>query len=162
MANLKALVTNRFSRLALVAFIGAAIAACTPTRDDARPMEEDAPRVSYEFSNNEGLVDASFQAEVYCRQYNAWPEIEEVDQRRRGRGGEVTFTCKQERVQETESRSLPRGSALNYNYHDQQSLIEATMEAQRHCAKHGAEARPVTNGLDEDRRSVRFECVRSY
>jgi hypothetical protein len=161
MTKLKAIPTTRISHFVLIAFIGAAVAACAPARDEARQVEEDLPRVTYEYSDNEGLVDASFQAEIYCRQFNAWPEIEEVDHRRRG--GQVTFTCNQERERMTgENRSLPRDSSLNYAYHNQQSLIEATIEAQRYCAQYGAETRPITNGIDERERRVRFECVRGY
>ena len=148
------------TRVLLAAALGVVVVACAPTRDGARQIDEDEPRVTYQYSDNEDLMDASFQAEAYCRQFNAWPEIEEVEQGR-GTSGEVTFTCNREQQRETpRTHTLPRDPALSYNYHDQQSLIEATMKAQRHCARYGAEARSIAGGMDDQRQAVAFECVR--
>jgi hypothetical protein len=51
---------------------------------------------------------------------------------------------------------------VNYTYRDEQTLIDATSEAQRHCAGFGAYARSstVTTGTDGTR-TVVFECVRT-
>lgn len=151
---------ERATRAVLAAAL-VTVVACAHTRDGAQQVDEDNPTVTYQYSDTEGLLDASFQAETHCRQFNAWPEIDEVDQSRRG-SGEVTFTCNRQQQREApRTHTLPRDPARSYNYHDQQSLIEATMEAQRYCARYGAEARAVVGGLDEQRQSATFECVRA-
>lgn len=151
---------ERATRMVLAAAL-IVLVACTHARDGAQQVDEDDPTVTYQYSDKEGLLNASFQAEAHCRQFNAWPHIEEVDEGRRG-SGEATFTCSREQPREApRTNTLPRDPSRSYNYHDQQSLIEASMEAQRYCARYGAEARAVVGGLDEQRQTAAFECVRA-
>lgn len=150
---------ERITRMVLAAIL-VIVVACTHTRDGAQQVDEDNPTVTYEYSDNDGLFNASFQAEAHCRQFNAWPNIQEVNEGRRG-SGEVTFACSREQSREApRTHILPTDPVRNYNYHDQQSLIEATMQAQRYCARYNAEARAVIGGLDEQRQTASFECVR--
>lgn len=150
---------GRAMRIALAAAL-AIVVACTHSRDGVRQVDEDNPTVTYQYSDSEGLLNASFQAEIHCRQFDAWPHVEEVEEGRGG-SGEVTFSCAHDEPRESPmGRTLPREPARTYNFHDQQSLIEATMQAQRYCARYDAEARAVIGGIDEQRQTAAFECVR--
>src|SRR5690625_5970277 len=71
---------GRAMRIALAAAL-AIIVACTHSRDGVRQVDEDNPTVTYQYSDSEGLLNASFQAEIHCRQFDAWPHVEEVEER---------------------------------------------------------------------------------
>jgi hypothetical protein len=146
-----------------VLLMGASVASCG-TSGRAEAIQESSPSVTYSYTDDAGLVDATIQAEAYCRQFNAWPTTTSLRQASDG-DGNVTFVCDQTRsVAYTGGRtaSMPTNPTVNYTYRDERSLIDATSEAQRHCAGFGAYARSstVTMGTDGTR-TVVFECVRS-
>jgi hypothetical protein len=139
-----------------VLLLGALVASCgTPSRR-AEPIQESPPSVTYSYTDDEGLVDATIQAEVYCRQFNALPRTASDDD------GNVTFVCDPTRVAYTGNQTLPRNPTVSYTYSDEQTLVDARSEAQSHCAGVGAYARPstVTTGTDGTHTIV-FECVPS-
>lgn len=143
----------------------AAVAACGTTSGRATTVQESNPSVTYDYSDDEGLVDATIKAEAYCRQFNAWPTTAGSQLSADGRKGTVTFRCDQTRTAAysgSQPPPLPADPTVNYRYTHDEDLVEATVRAQRHCARFGAEARSstVTRGVDGDRTIV-FECVPS-
>ena len=140
----------------------AAVAACGTTSGRATTVQESNPSVTYDYSDDEGLVDATIKAEAYCSQFNAWPTTAGAQMTADGKGT-VTFRCDQTRTAAysgSQPPPLPADPTVNYSYTHDEDLIEATVRAQRHCARFGAEARSstVTSGVDGDRTIV-FECV---
>lgn len=145
-----------------VLLVGVTLAACVAPAGRAQSVHEEAPSVTYKFADDDGLVDATIKAEVYCREYNAWPTNTGM---RMDAGGasEVTFVCDQDRTATyagAQRRSMPGDVTVDYSYRDEQALVDATTQAQRHCARYGAEARSqtVTTGRDGTR-TITFECV---
>lgn len=154
--------TGRVTRGALVLLLSAMVASCGTTGGRAIPVQETAPSVSYDYTGDEGLIDATFQAEAYCRQFNSWPTTTSMDVASGG-GSTVTFVCDQTRATAytgTQPPPLPANPTVSYSYRNDQGLIDATNQAQRHCADFGAHARSytVTTGADGGR-TVVFECV---
>src|SRR5690625_5510510 len=91
---------GRAMRIALAAAL-AIVVACTHSRDGGRQVDEDNPTVTYQYSDSEGLLNASFQAEIHCRQFDAWPHVDEVEE---GRGGRGEVTRSEEHTSELQSR----------------------------------------------------------
>jgi hypothetical protein len=139
-----------------VLLLGALVASCGTTSGRAEPIQESLPSVTYSYEDDEGLLDATSQAEVYCRQFNALPRTTSDDD------GDVTFVCDPTRVAYTGNQTLPRNPTVSYTYRDEQALVDARSEAQSHCEGVGADARPstVTTGADGTQTIV-FECVRT-
>jgi hypothetical protein len=155
--------TGRILLCATVLAAGAAIAGCATSSGRAEPVAANPPSVTYKYSDEQGLIDASLKAEAFCRDFNSWPTAAGTHFARDG-SGEVTFICDQDRAETlagTRPRSLPSNPTVEYTYRDEQELIEATARAQRHCAAFGAEARSTTvrAGAGSTGR-VEFECVR--
>jgi hypothetical protein len=137
--------------------LGGLVASCGSTSGRAERIQESLPSVTYSYTDDEGLVDATMQAEAYCRQFNALPRTTSDED------GNVTFACDPTRLAHTgnQTLSLPPNPTVSYTYRDEQTLADARSEAQSHCAGVGAHARPstVTTGMDGTRTIV-FECVR--
>jgi hypothetical protein len=157
-SNHAARIAQGFSAL----FLAAALAACAGPAGRAQPVQESAPSVTYKFTDDEGLVDATVKAEAYCREYNALPTTSVIRQAPDG-AREVVFVCDQARaVAFADTRTMHRTATptVQYTYRDERTLIEATTEAQRHCAALGAEARSHTVSTGPaGTRTVVFECV---
>lgn len=153
----------RIAQSLTVLLLGVTLAACTAPSGRARAVQEDAPSVTYEFSDDQGLVDATIKAEAYCRQYNSWPTNSGTRTSTDGTR-KVTFVCDQARnVAFAGNRppELPPNVTVQYTYHDERALIDATTQAQRHCAAYGAEARSQTVTTAPDgTRTIMFECIR--
>jgi hypothetical protein len=119
--------------------------------------------VSYEYGDDNGLIDATRKAETFCEQYNAWPTAVDFD----GRSGEhhVTFACDQPRIVAAAPPTVVVPSPqppLTYPYRDDRGLVDALSQAQRYCLGLNANARStrVTNNADGSR-TVTFECERT-
>lgn len=152
----------RLAHALAVLFLGAALAACAPPRGYTESVDETAPSVTYRFSDDEGLANATRQAENYCRQYNAGARHADTYSARLG-ASEVTFVCDRDRTMATpDVRTQRADRTMEYTYRDDRGLIDATTRAERHCAAMGLTARSqaVTTGTDGTRTIV-FECVRS-
>jgi hypothetical protein len=151
----------RIAQSLAVLVLGAALAACAPPRGYTESVDETAPSVTYRFSDDEGLANATRQAENYCRQYNAGARHADT---RSARGGasEVTFVCDRDRTMAITDVRTPRTDrTMEYTYRDEQGLIDVSTQAERHCAAMGLTARSqaVMTGTDGTRTIV-FECVR--
>lgn len=153
---------RRIAQTGTILLLGSALAACAGPYGRAQTVQEDAPSVTYKYTDDEGLVDATIKAETYCREYNAWPTNAGMRVDADG-SGEVTFHCNQTRAETyAGTRQLPSDVTVDYTYRDERALIDATTQAQRHCASYGAEARSRTVGTTADgTRTVVFECVRA-
>lgn len=159
MKSSKSVVSKPLVQLASLVLVPLALAACGTTTGTAVPVEEVQPGITYEFSDDEGLVNASFKAENYCKQYNAWPRVSQLDGSRNS-GGEVTFTCGSQREElTTVSRTSSQPRMVDYTYQNEENLVDATIKAQQACARMGAEAKLAETRVDGNKRTIFFECV---
>jgi hypothetical protein len=142
----------------------ATLGSCSEYSRGAVQTRASKPVVSYVYSDDEGLMDATRKAEGYCAQYGAWATTEDIVSRSDGR--HVTFVCDQPRAPiataPTTTVVVPPQSPVSYPYRDERSLVDATANAQRYCIGFNAYARStiVTTNADGSR-TVSFECVRT-
>jgi hypothetical protein len=142
--------------------LAATLAACTGFRQPAVQTNASKPTVSYVYSDDQGLVEATRQAESYCAQYSAWPRSSDIVTESDGR--HVTFFCDQPRTAMSAPATVMVPAAqqvTSYPYRDDRGLIEAANQAQRYCMGFNANARStvVVNNADGSR-TLTFECVR--
>jgi hypothetical protein len=148
-------------RSAAIVF-AATLASCAGFRQPAMQTSASKPTVSYVYNDDQGLVEATSQAETYCAQYSAWPRSSDIVTQSDGR--HVTFFCDQPRTVMSAPATVvvpPAQQVVSYPYRDDRGLIEAANQAQRYCMGFNANARStvVVNNADGSR-TLRFECVR--
>ena len=142
--------------------LAATLASCTGFRQPAVQTTASKPTVSYVYSDDQGLVEATRKAETYCAQYSAWPTSSDIVTQSDGR--HVTFFCDQPRTVTSAPTTVvvpPAQQVVSYPYRDDRGLIEAANQAQRYCMGFNANARStvVINNADGSR-TLTFECVR--
>jgi hypothetical protein len=142
--------------------LAATLASCAGFRQPAVQTNASKPTVSYVYNDDQGLVEATSQAESYCAQYSAWPRSSDIVTQSDGR--HVTFFCDQPRTVTSGPATTVVPSVqqvVSYPYRDDRGLIEAANQAQRYCMGFNANARStvVVNNADGSR-TLRFECVR--
>lgn len=142
--------------------LAATLASCAGFRQPAMQTSASKPTVSYVYNDDQGLVEATSQAETYCAQYSAWPRSSDIVTQSDGR--HVTFFCDQPRTVMSAPATVvvpPAQQVVSYPYRDDRGLIEAANQAQRYCVGFNANARStvVVNNADGSR-TLRFECVR--
>ena len=142
--------------------LAAALVSCTEVRQPAVQTSASKPTVSYVYNDDQGLVEATRQAETYCAQYSAWPTSADIVTQSDGR--HVTFICDQPRTVTSAPATVvvpPAQQVVSYPYRDDRGLIEAANQAQRYCMGFNAHARStgVINNADGSR-TLTFECVR--
>jgi Tfp pilus assembly protein FimT len=142
--------------------LAAILASCAALRQPAVQTSASKPTVSYVYSDDQGLVEATRQAESYCAQYSAWPTSSDIVTQSDGR--HVTFFCDQPRTVTSAPATVVAPAAqqvVSYPYADDRGLIEAANQAQRYCMGFNANARStvVVNNANGSR-TLTFECVR--
>lgn len=142
--------------------LAATLASCAGFRQPAVQTNASKPTVSYVYSDDQGLLEATRQAESYCAQYSAWPRSSDIVTQSDGR--HVTFFCDQPRTVTSAPTTVvvpPAQQVVSYPYRDDRGLIEAANQAQRYCMGFNANARStvVVNNADGSR-TLTFECVR--
>lgn len=143
-------------------FATVALDACSDRPRPAVQTSASRPTVSYVYSDDDGLLDATHKAESYCARYDAWPSPLGFDKESGER--HVTFACDQPRTAAQSSTTVvvPSSAPLTYPYRDDRGLVDAINEAQRYCLGLNASARStrvITNS--DGSRTVAFECDRS-
>ena len=76
--------------------LAATLASCAGVRQPAVQTTASKPTVSYVYSDDQGLVEATSQADSYCARYSAWPTSSDIVTQSDGR--HVTFFCDQPRT----------------------------------------------------------------
>jgi hypothetical protein len=152
------------ARLCTAAIAAGALAACAAYPRPAEQVSATKPTITYAYSDDAGLVDATRKAEAYCTTYNSWPRTSDIFSKPEG-GRNVTFVCDRPRAGTVASTSVgvpPPQPTVNYTYRDDRGLIEATNQANRYCAGFSAHARStlVTSNVDGSK-TMSFECVRT-
>jgi hypothetical protein len=161
MSHFERLFLSGIPSFIVVLLVGTVLASCTTNSRPAVQTSSSKPTVSYEYGDDQGLLDATRKAEIFCAQYGAWPSASATDSRSDDR--HITFACDQPRTSLPARSTVvvaPAPTLLNYPYRDDRGLIDAVNQAQRYCMGYNASARstPVTNNVDGSR-TVSFECV---
>jgi len=116
-------------------------------------VDSTRPSVTYHFSNDRDLVEATSKARAYCQDYNAWPRTAGIDED----GDEVTFVCDRTAAYDPEPGWTDRHVSFSFaSHHD---LVEATARAESYCRRYDAEPGDLNIHVNPDgSRTATFEC----
>lgn len=133
-----------------------AIAACAPVREPPQQVQATTPTVSYNYSTDDGLVQANTQAQTYCSQYASTPVLEGSIVDNSDGTRTVTFRC----VKTAASPVTPIApTPSGYEYRSDAQFVQALRSADTYCAQTGqtASTRIVSN--PDGSKTMTFDCV---
>jgi hypothetical protein len=153
------------------------LAACVAAPREPQAVSATKPTITYSYTDDRSLMEATRKAEAYCGPYNSWPRTDSFYNRPEG-GRNVTFVCDQPR---TAAAVAPQSAvivsqpavvapsavpttppAVSYSYRDDRGLVEASNMAARYCMGYSAQARStlVQSNVDGSK-TITFDCVRT-
>lgn len=174
MSQIKALVARTGLKSAVLLLSAASLAACAGQRPVSEAVSSTKPSITYSYTDDRALMDATHKAESYCSTYNAWPRTDSIYNKPEG-GRNVTFICDQPRtaaVQMTPTSAVivspmvtsptPAQPIVSYSYRDDRGLVEATSLAGRYCSGFGAQARSTLVQANTDgSKTITFDCIKT-
>jgi hypothetical protein len=139
-----------------IALAGMMVVSCASIQSSS-PRQVDAtnPTVTYQYRNDNELIQANQQAITYCQKTDSLPHAQNFSNDSDG-NHIVVFECVPG-SQGTQSHHTD--SPLRYNYRTDQELLEVSRDAQVYCSIRGKpemESNIVTNA--DGSRTVTFHC----
>lgn len=138
----------------------AATSACMPMYHPAQEVDSKPPKVSYNYTSDEGLVEANSKARTYCSQYAAAPSMRGTVTENDDGSKTVTFEC----VKTTTATPAPAVAPTpvpprGYTYSTDAELLQAIRSANAYCAQSGqtASSNVVTNA--NGTKTLSYQCV---
>jgi len=114
------------------------------------------PSVTYNYRNDDELIQAGQRAATYCNQYQSIPRTDSFGSDPNG-GSMVVFECVP-----TSAPTAPQpqfNPNLTYNYRNDQDLVDAARNAQIYCMNRGS--RQVVSNIatnSDGTKTVTFQC----
>ena len=130
---------------------------CASTRSSPKQVATSNPTVTYQYRNDDDLVQANQRAIKFCEPYQSLPQAKSCSTDTEGRKV-VVFEC----IQSLQaSRIDTSDSALRYNYRTDQQLLDLSRDAQLHCLNLGQPEMTSNIVVNADgSRTVTFQCNR--
>ena len=146
-------------RLAGLALATMAVASCTSSSSDSmQQVRASNPTVTYEYGDDEELLQAQQEAVTFCSQYQAGPRVARLTSGTNGGSNTAIFECDPNLPPATPP--VVTGSDLAYNYRDDQELLEASRNAHAYCTDNGWEqAVPSIRTNSDGSETVVFRCT---
>jgi hypothetical protein len=131
-------------------------ASCSMTGSSPTRVEATNPSVTYEYKNDDQLIEANQRAISYCAQFESFPRSQSFSKDAAGIGT-VIFECVGTSLA-TASTNEPN-SSLIYNFRTDQELLDASRNAQVYCVNHGSPQMSSTIvGNSNGSKTVTFRC----
>lgn len=150
-AQLKKAIIGATAALAAVMMVS-----CMPTRPSSpRQVATTNPSVTYQYRNDDELIQANQRAMTYCQQTQSLPQATSFSNDANGRHI-VVFECVPD-VQRAQTHYAE--APLRYDYRTDRELLEASRNAQIYCSSIGQpqiESNIVINS--DGSRTVTFRC----
>lgn len=127
---------TKVAKVTFAAMAGLALVSCVSTRSSPEQVAASNPTVTYEYRNDDELIQANQRAITFCNQYQALPRAQSFDTRS-DRKNLVIFEC----VGASSFSSAPQrqsSSDLTYNFRTDQELLDVSRDAQVYCMNSGA------------------------
>jgi hypothetical protein len=154
------------ARIAAVLATVALVSACVAPQHSLQQVSAESPSVTYAYSGDDELLQASQNAAAFCRQYTSTPEPARITTTSSGAKSAV-FVCNpnpapvvvpQQAV--VVPQPMPAGN-LTYSYQSDEELLAASRTADAYCANTGlhgvvSSITPNTDGS----KIVTFQCAR--
>jgi hypothetical protein len=147
----------RVGGIAVVAV--AAMAACVPPYQAPQEVATSPPAVSYNYSSDDGLVEANGKARAYCSQYASTPSVQESIIDNADGTKTVTFACVKTAALTPAPVPVSPSPPTGYSYRTDTELLQAMGSADTYCAQSGQSASysMVTNA--DGTKTLAFQCV---
>ncbi|MEX1035360.1 MAG: hypothetical protein WDZ54_05350 [Sneathiella sp.] len=143
------------ARTAIIVATGAILASCAAQHPPPQQVDASSPTVTYKYHNDDELIQVNQRAEAYCRQYNFTSRPDTFSTNSDGSKA-VVFEC----VPTATTAANPiQNTNLIYTYRTDQELVNASRNAQAHCANTGSDQ--VIASIDNNNdgsRTVTFQC----
>jgi len=170
-------VRNGFNSVLLLVS-AATLAACgSASHKEPEVTSVTKPTITFSYTDDRSLIEATRKAEDYCAQHNAWPRTESFFNRPEG-GRNVTFICDQPRTAALVAPSsaavvsqpatatgaaVPASPpAVSYSFRDDRGLVEASNMAARYCMNYSAQARStLVKNNNDGSKTITFDCVKT-
>jgi hypothetical protein len=127
--------------------LAATLSSCAGFRQPAVQTNASKPTVSYAYHDDQGLVEATSQADSYCARFSAWPTSSDIVKQSDGR--HVTFFCDQPRTVMSAPATVvvpPAQQVVSYPYRDDSGLIKAPINT---TVLHGIECQCAVYGCSQ-------------
>ena len=134
--------------------------ACAPAYKPPQEVESRPPSVSYNYSSDEGLVEANTKARAYCGQYASTASMKGTIAENRDGSKTVTFECvKTAAIIPARPVPPPPSPPMEYVYRSDNELLRAIESADAYCAESGrvASTRIVTNA--DGSKTLTYQCI---
>jgi len=137
----------------------AAVLLASCASQDAAPVQvaSNTPSVTYNYSNDQQLLQVEQSATTYCNQYRAVPQAIDFSDDPDGSKA-VIFNC----VQETPEANPPiqANSNLTYTYGTDAELLGASRNAQTYCMNNDQSSQVSSNITpnEDGTNTVTFQC----
>ena len=131
------------------------ISACVAPRSAPQQVQASNPSVTYQYRNDDELIQANQRAATFCDQYQYGPRTVSISNNQDG-SRMVVFEC----VQTSATPVRQYNSDLTYNYRSDQELMDATWNARSSCMNTGS--RQVTSSTvvnANGSKTVTFRCM---
>ncbi|MCJ7593042.1 MAG: hypothetical protein MUO51_16990 [Woeseiaceae bacterium] len=139
-----------------IALAALMIASCAFPGSSPKQVDSSNPSVTYNYSNDDQLIEANQRAITYCTRFDSFPRTKNFSQDADG-NNVVVFECVISSLA-AESPNPPN-SNLSYNYRTDQELLDASRNAQVYCVNHGSpEMSSTIVGNSNGSKTVTFRC----
>jgi hypothetical protein len=130
-------------------------ASCASTPSSPRQVAASNPSVTYQYRNDDQLIQANQRAIAFCEPYHALPRTQRFSE-----GPDHQKTVAFECVTDLQTAPMSRpDSDLRYDYRTDQELLDVSRNAQVQCRKIGKPDMSSTVVVNTDgSRSVTFHC----
>jgi len=153
--------SQRFMKITkgtVAAITGLMIASCASTHSAPKQVAASNPTVTYEYRNDDELIQANQKAITFCNQYQALPRAQSFNNDEEHHGHRVIFEC----IGASSFSNTPQrqsSSDLTYNFRTDQELLDVSRDAQAYCRNSGApemDSNIVTHSNGS--KTVTFRC----
>lgn len=140
---------------AVVAAVMTASCASTPSSSSPRQVAANNPTVTYQYRNDDELIQANERAISFCEPYQTLPKAQHFSEDSENQKT-VIFEC----VPSMRTASIRQpDSALRYDYRSDQELLEVSRNAQIQCRDSGRPEMSSNIVVNSDgSRTVTFHC----
>ncbi len=172
------MLTHRIANNALLliaALTAGSLAACVSSYPPPKEVAAANPSVTYQYANDDALVETTQKAEIYCRDFNAMPRAIRFSNTTDNQK-QVIFECDRTRPIATTPMYATQPTvaaapvyvvpttvpSITYSYRNDEGLVAATQQAETYCRQYTARPRAVsfTNNRDGTT-TVAFGCERA-
>lgn len=134
-------------------------AACAPQYppSQSEKIQSSNPTITYQYSDDQGLLRSNQQANEYCRQYHSVAQASNTYMSSDG-SKTVVFECTSVQTAPVQQSSFSPN--VQYTYNSDQQLLNVTRGAEAYCMNTGSQ-RAVLNSVanSDGSRTVIYHCA---